>query len=86
MENATRQSTRTHGEPWALGSVLGYASANIFDRMAVAQADPLLGPFLRGLPSLLLGLILARKFDQIVDDHRVGSGFGYMTAVCPEMS
>jgi drug/metabolite transporter (DMT)-like permease len=61
MENATRQSTGTRGEPWALGSVLGYASANIFDRMAVAQANPLLGPFLRGLPSLLLGLILVWK-------------------------
>lgn len=41
--------------------VFGYASANIFDRMAVAHADPLIGPFLRGLPSLLLGIFLVWK-------------------------
>jgi len=44
-----------------LGSVLGYAAANIFDRMAVMRADPLIGPFLRGLPCLLLGIILVQK-------------------------
>ncbi len=53
--------TRRRGEPWALGSVMGYASANIFDRVAVYQADPLVGPVLRGLPSLLLGLFLVWK-------------------------
>jgi len=52
---------RRHGEPWALGSVLGYASANIFDRRAVIHADPLIGPVVRGLPSLLLGIILVWK-------------------------
>ncbi len=46
---------------WALGSVLGYASANIFDKLAVVQADPLVGPLLRGLPSLGLGLVLVAK-------------------------
>ena len=61
MENAEQQRTRTRGEPWALGSVVGYASANIFDRIAVQQADSLLGPFLRGMPSLLLGLVLVWK-------------------------
>ncbi|HLW79550.1 MAG TPA: EamA family transporter, partial [Terriglobia bacterium] len=49
------------GEPWALGSVFGYASANIFDRMAVVEADPLVGPLVRGLPSLLLGIVLVAK-------------------------
>jgi drug/metabolite transporter (DMT)-like permease len=49
------------GEPWALGSVLGYAAANIFDRVAVVQADPLIGPLLRGLPSLVLGILLMWK-------------------------
>ena len=44
------------GEVWALGSVLGYASGNVCDSLAVRGGDPLLGPFLRGLPSLLLGL------------------------------
>ncbi len=63
-----------HGEWWALGSVVGYASANIFDRLAVVEADltgrsaTLVGPLLRGLPSLLLGIFLVAKnhtFDQI---------------------
>lgn len=49
------------GELWALGSVVGYASANIFDRLAVEGGDRLVGPFLRGLPSLVLGLILMWK-------------------------
>jgi drug/metabolite transporter (DMT)-like permease len=56
------------GELWALGSVLGWASANIFDRLAVQGGDPLVGPFLRGLPSLALGLILMwkhRTWDEI---------------------
>lgn len=44
-----------------MGSVLGYASAEILDRMAVAHADPLVGPFLRGLPSLALGIVLVSK-------------------------
>ncbi len=61
-------SARRRGEPWALGSVLGYSSANIFDRLAVIHADPLIGPFLRGIPSLLLGVILVLRsgtFDQL---------------------
>lgn len=51
----------TRGELWALGSVLGWSSANIFDRLAVQGGDPLVGPFLRGLPSLALGLVLMWK-------------------------
>jgi len=58
MESASQSTTRRRGEPWALGAVLGYASANVFDRIAVVHADPLLGPLLRGLPSLLLGIFL----------------------------
>ncbi|HUI44299.1 MAG TPA: DMT family transporter [Terriglobia bacterium] len=49
------------GEVWALGSVLGYASGNVFDALAVTGGDPLVGPFLRGLPSLALGLGLMWK-------------------------
>jgi drug/metabolite transporter (DMT)-like permease len=60
-EAASSRNVRRRGEPWALGSVLGYSSANIFDRVAVVQADPLIGPVLRGLPSLALGLILMWK-------------------------
>jgi drug/metabolite transporter (DMT)-like permease len=43
--------------------VFGYASANLFDRWAVseADADPLVGPLLRGLPSLALGIALVWK-------------------------
>ena len=38
--------------------MLGYASANVFDRLGVIHADPLIGPVLRGLPSLFLGVFL----------------------------
>jgi drug/metabolite transporter (DMT)-like permease len=70
MEVASSKSPnlRRRGEPWALGTVLGYASASIFDRLGVETADPLVGPVLRGLPSLLLGIILVWKhhtFDQL---------------------
>lgn len=57
-EKSTSQPSSQRGEPWALGSVLGYSSANIFDRMAVIHADPLIGPFLRGTPSLVMALVL----------------------------
>lgn len=60
------------GEFWAIGSMLGYASANIFDRLAVTGGDPLVGPFLRGLPSLALGLVLMRKH-HTWDELRRGS-------------
>ncbi|HMD84487.1 MAG TPA: DMT family transporter [Terriglobia bacterium] len=61
MEAAPSNNVRRRGEPWALGSVLGYSSANIFDRVAVVEADPLIGPVMRGLPSLALGIILMWK-------------------------
>jgi drug/metabolite transporter (DMT)-like permease len=68
MADSQHQSTRRRGEPWAAGSVLGYASANIFDRLGVIHADPLIGPFLRGVPSLFLGIFLVWRhhtLDQI---------------------
>lgn len=58
VTDSSGQLKPRRGEPWALGSVLGFSSANIFDRIAVVHADPLMGPFLRGLPSLLLGIVL----------------------------
>jgi drug/metabolite transporter (DMT)-like permease len=61
MNQNPSKSPGRRGEPWALGSVVGYASANIFDRIAVTHADPLVGPFFRGLPSLLLGIVLVLK-------------------------
>jgi drug/metabolite transporter (DMT)-like permease len=61
MADTLHEDSRRRGEPWAAGSVLGYASANIFDRLGVIQADPLIGPFIRGLPSLLLGVFLIWK-------------------------
>lgn len=67
-ELAERPTITARGEPWALGSVVGYAAANIFDGMAVVKTSPLVGPVLRGLPSLLLGIVLVwknRTLDQI---------------------
>ncbi|MGA2987003.1 MAG: DMT family transporter [Terriglobia bacterium] len=61
MEAAPSTNVRRRGEPWALGTVLGYASANIFDDAAVKVADPFIGPVMRGLPSLALGIILMVK-------------------------
>ncbi len=58
MEPTTKPTTRRRGEPWALGSAFGYASAEILDRVAVIHSDPLIGPFFRGLPSLALGIAL----------------------------
>jgi drug/metabolite transporter (DMT)-like permease len=66
---AVRPQHRRRGEPWAIGSLLGYSSANIFDRHAVITADPLVGPFFRGLPSLLMGIFLVvknRTADQMI--------------------
>jgi drug/metabolite transporter (DMT)-like permease len=67
------------GDPWALGSDAGYAAANLFDRAAVTHADPLIGPLVRGLPSLLLGITLVwknRTLTQLVptSEDYVGSG------------
>ena len=61
---APPSAVRRHGEPWALGFVLGYASANMFDGLAMlnADTDPRIGPVLRGLPSLLLGIVLVWKY------------------------
>jgi len=61
MEAQSAPKVRRRGEPWALGTVLGYASANIFDRAAVKIGGPFIGPLFRGLPSLVLGLILMAK-------------------------
>lgn len=60
-EPPTAPAKRRRGEPYAVGQVLGYASANVFDRLAVIHADPIVGPFVRGLPSLILGIILVWK-------------------------
>jgi uncharacterized membrane protein len=71
-ETPTASTARRHGESWALGTVLGYASANIFDRLAVLGADPLVGPVVRGLPSLILGILLVWKH-RTLDQLRPGS-------------
>jgi drug/metabolite transporter (DMT)-like permease len=52
--------------------VLGYSAANVFDRIAVVHADPLIGPLLRGLPSLLLGIFLVWR-NRTLDQLRPGS-------------
>src|ERR1700686_1596444 len=83
-EATSPREARRRGEPWALGTVLGYALANVFDDIAMKQANSantpkpengesipvvlstalggaLLGTALRGLPSLLLGIVLMWK-------------------------
>lgn len=70
MRESSQSAVRRRGELWALGSVLGYASAEILDRLAVANSDPLVGPFLRGLPSLLLGVILVAKNHTLAELRR----------------
>src|SRR5271167_392128 len=72
MPDSLEPQTR-RGEPWALSSVTGYALANLFDRVAVTHADPLIGPLVRGLPSLLLGMALVwknRTLTQLVPNSR----------------
>ena len=71
-DGRTNGRSGQRGETWALGSVVGYASANIFDKMALLKGVPrvgwLVGPLVRGLPSLLLGIFLVAKngtLDQI---------------------
>jgi drug/metabolite transporter (DMT)-like permease len=61
MTKSEQSAGRRHAAPWALGSALGYAASNVFDRVAMGDADPLVGPFLRGLPSLILGIVLVWK-------------------------
>ena len=46
------------GELWALVGVLAYAVAYIFDRAAMINADPLIGPLMLGFPSLVMGVLL----------------------------
>jgi len=73
----------TRGEVWALGSVLGWSSANIFDRLAVQGGDPLVGPFLRGLPSLALGLVLMWKHGTWGEIRPASSRFIGQRAITP---
>lgn len=61
MEQVTKRRGSRAGEPWALGQVFGYATANVLDRLAVTHASPLILPLLRGLPSLVLGILLVGK-------------------------
>lgn len=46
------------GEFWMAGAILGYVTSYLFDKIAVANVDPLIGPLFRRLPSLLLGIVL----------------------------
>ncbi len=61
MEGDSSQNAHRRGEPWALGTALGYASANIFDDLAVKLSGPFIGPLFRGLPSLAQGIILMAR-------------------------
>jgi drug/metabolite transporter (DMT)-like permease len=66
------QNVRRRGEPWALGTVLGYSLANAFDAAAVKITSPFIGPLFRGLPSLVLGIILMWRL-QTFNQLRSGS-------------
>lgn len=46
------------GEIWMIGTVLGYASAYVFDRIAVVRVDPMVATFIKNLPIFLLGSTL----------------------------
>src|SRR5689334_1512073 len=62
METGQNKRKPRRGEPWAIGSVLGYSSGEILDKLAVMKnVDPIVGPFLRGVPSLILGIVLVWK-------------------------
>lgn len=62
MGEGRNETKPRRGEPWAIGSVLGYSSGEILDKLAVMRnVDPIVGPFLRGLPSLVLGIFLVWK-------------------------
>lgn len=76
MQDSLQPSGGRRGELWAAGMVIGYASANIFDRVAVIHSDPLIGPLLRGLPSLLLGILLVWR-NRTLNQLRPGAS-GYV--------
>jgi drug/metabolite transporter (DMT)-like permease len=61
METTQTKNAPRRGEPWAMVALMGYASAEILDRLAVKNIDPIVGPLLRGLPSLVLGIVLVWK-------------------------
>jgi drug/metabolite transporter (DMT)-like permease len=66
------------GELWALGAVFGYSGANLFGRAGVATGNPIAGPLLRAVPSLLMGLLLGwrgKQYRQLLpgDTRYVGS-------------
>ncbi len=46
------------GEFWMSLAVVGYVTSYLFDKIAVAHVDPLIGPLFRRLPSLVLGILL----------------------------
>ena len=46
------------GEFWMSIAIVGYVTSYLFDKLAVAHVDPLIGPLFRRLPSLILGIIL----------------------------
>lgn len=58
MFNARTDRLITRGEFWMVGAVAGYVASYLFDKIAVTNVDPLIGPLFRRLPSLLLGIVL----------------------------
>lgn len=55
---AADRQHRFAGELWAMVAVLGYSASNLFGRAGVVRGDPLAGPLLRDVPSLIMGVVL----------------------------
>jgi len=58
---ATGKDRRPVGELWALVAVFGYSVSNLLGRAGVVRGDPLAGPLLRDVPSLVMGLLLLSR-------------------------
>ena len=58
MLRVKKRKITQFGEFWVLGSIFGFGGANFFDRMAVINVDPLVGPVVKNLPSLVFSIFL----------------------------
>ncbi|HEY6331628.1 MAG TPA: EamA family transporter [Blastocatellia bacterium] len=58
VRNQVTSGAAGGGEFWALAGVLAYSAGYLFDRIAVKNADPIVGPLIHGMPNLVLGIVL----------------------------
>ena len=76
-EIPTRRKLTDYGEFWILGSIFGFAAAYLCDRVAVVSVNPLVGPVMKNLPSLIFAtflLLRQQRYRQInpASDQFVG--------------